>query len=80
MRVIRVLGVLKGITGFWNVNPDFAHFEGIWGFGGQGLYSQEYSQTELKKSNDQKYIKHYPHHTLYPISYQGGAIIGVFMI
>jgi hypothetical protein len=73
MRILRVLG------GFEGVNPDFTYFEGI-GPGFKGLVHIADRKDQEHKVPINIHHQHYPHPPLYPISYQGGAIIGVFMI
>jgi hypothetical protein len=43
------------------------------------VHIAETSCTQDKQCHSNHH-QHYPHPPLYPISYQGGAIIGVFMI
>jgi hypothetical protein len=49
------------------------------GFGGLVRIALLKTKLVAKKRKKERNEIH-PHHTLYPISYQGGAIIGVFMI
>jgi hypothetical protein len=70
------------ISQIWAVlglNPDSRLFKGC----GPVLASSSYSPNwnyDPKQKEHKLHHQHYPHHTLYPISYQGGGDIGVFMI
>jgi hypothetical protein len=60
-------------------NPGFRHFGGVGDFRGFGSISQ----CDVVRNTDNERTNHHQRHlnlSLYPISYQGGAIIGVFMI